>query len=134
MKIIPSGFMYESKGLHEEAIREFREQIAMDGESTGNLCYLAGALAVAGRRKEALQIVDRLNQSREYVSPTELAAVYARLKDTEAAITLLQKAYTEHDLQMQMLTVEPFFDYLRPDPRFQDIVRRVGLPEIAMNR
>lgn len=124
------GFMYEAKGLHEEAIREFRELIARSGERTGNLCYLAGALAVAGKKKDALRIVDRLNRSKEYVSPTELAAVYARLKDTEATITLLEKAYADHDPQLQILNIDPFFDFLRSDPRFQDLVKRVGLPPL----
>jgi hypothetical protein len=84
---------------------------------------LAGALAAAGRKKEALQIVERLNRSKDYVSPTELAAVHARLKNTEAVITLLEKAYVEHDPQLQILNVDPFFDYLRSDPRFQDLLR-----------
>src|SRR5262245_59298592 len=120
--------MYERKGLYEQAIHEFREAIAMGGESSGPLCYLAGALAVGGKRKEALQIVGRLNQSKEYVSPTELAAVYARLKDTESAIALLQKAYVDHDLQLQILAIEPFFNYLHSDNRYQELLRRVGLP------
>ncbi len=122
------GFMYESKGLYEQSIQEFRAMIAIDGERTANLCYLAGALAAARRKKEALQIVERLNRSKDYVSPTELAAVHARLKNTEAVITLLEKAYVEHDPQLQILNVDPFFDYLRSDPRFQDLLRRVGLP------
>jgi TolB-like protein/DNA-binding winged helix-turn-helix (wHTH) protein len=122
------GFMYEASGSPEQAVKEFRHAIAIDGENTGNLCYLAGALAVAGRKKEALEIVDRLNRTKEYVSPTELAAVYARLKDTERAVKLLEKAYAEHDLQLQFLNLDPFFDNVRSDPRFQELVRRVGVP------
>jgi TolB-like protein/tetratricopeptide (TPR) repeat protein len=124
------GFMYEAKGMYDEAIRQFQELIRVDGGTTGNLCYLAGSLALAGRKKEALEIVDKLNRSKEYVSPTELAAVHARLNDTEAALTHLEKAYAEHDLQLQILNVEPYFDRLRSDPRFQNLLRRVGLPSL----
>ncbi len=126
------GFIYEAKGMYSEAIREFREAIEDDGETTGRLCYLAGSLALAGKKKDALAIVDKLNRSTEYVSPTELAAVYARLNDTEAAIKLLEKAYAEHDPQLQILNVDPYFEILRPDPRFQGILRRVGLPSPAV--
>jgi tetratricopeptide (TPR) repeat protein len=124
------GFMYEAKGMYDEAIRHFQQVIRIDGETTGNLCYLAGSLALAGRKKEALEIVAKLNRSKEYVSPTELAAVHARLNDTEAALTLLEKGFAEHDPQLQILNVEHFFDRLRSDPRFQNVLRRVGLPSL----
>lgn len=122
------GFMYEAGGLAELAIQEFRAAIALDGEGTGNLCYLAGALAVAGRKKEASQIIGRLNRSKEYVSPTELAAVYARLKDIETTISLLEKAYADRDPQLQTLSIDPFFDNVSSDTRFQNLLTRVGLP------
>lgn len=124
------GFMYEAKGMYDEAIRHFQQVIRIDGETTSNLCYLAGSLALAGRKKEALEIVAKLKRSKEYVSPTELAAVYARLNDTEAALTHLEKAYAEHDPQLQILNVEPYFDRLCSDPRFQNLLRRVGLPSL----
>ena len=122
------GFIYEAKGMFEPAIEQQKIANSMDGETTGGNCYLGYALAGAGRRKEALSIVDRLKSTKDYVSPTEFAGVYAMLKDNEAAIALLQRAYQEHDLQLQILNIATEFDGLRSDPRFQDLVRRVGLP------
>jgi tetratricopeptide (TPR) repeat protein len=124
------GFIYEATGSPEQAIREFQEQISVDGDGSGNLCYLAGALAVAGKKNEALQILNQLHQSKEYVSPTELAGVHARLKNTELTLRLLEQAYADHDPQLQTLNLDPFFTVLRSDPRFKDLLRRVGLPSL----
>ena len=121
------GFMYEGRGMYEQAIAEHQKVINMSGEGTGALCYVGWALAQAGRRKEAQAILDKLNTTKEYVSPAELAALYALLGDKEGAITLLEKAYAAHDLQLQSLKIATQYDSLSSDPRFQDLVRRVGL-------
>jgi hypothetical protein len=70
-----------------------------------------------------------LKTTKEYVSPGELAVLYAGLGDKEAALSSLEKAYAAHDLQMQFLKIDPHFDSLRSDPRFQDLMRKVGLPQ-----
>jgi hypothetical protein len=57
-----------------------------------------------------------------------LAVLYGALGDKEAAFASLEKAYNEHDLQLQFLKVDPSYDRLRDDPRFQELIRRVGLP------
>ena len=62
------------------------------------------------------------------MSPAELAALYTALGDSDAAFASLEKAYSEHDLQLQFLKVDPSYDRLRDDPRYQDLMRRVGLP------
>jgi hypothetical protein len=56
-----------------------------------------------------------------------LAVLYIALGDTESAFSSLEKAYSVHDLQLQYLKVDPDFDPVRADPRFQDLLRRVGL-------
>jgi tetratricopeptide (TPR) repeat protein len=121
------GYIYEGKGMYEEAIAEHQKAISMGGETTGGLCYLGWALAGAGRKREAQAILERLKATREYVSPAELAALYALLGDKEGAIAQLEKAYAAHDLQLQALKVATQYDGLRSDPRFQDLMRRVGL-------
>ncbi|CAN5732308.1 hypothetical protein BH18ACI4_BH18ACI4_09600 [soil metagenome] len=123
------GFIYEMKGMYEQAIDQHQKVNSIEGETTGGLCYLGYALAAAGRRKEAQDILDRLNATKEYVSPAELAALYAMLGDDERAFALLERAYAAHDLQMQYLKLDPHYDNLRSDPRFQDLLRRVGLPQ-----
>ena len=123
------AFIYEMKGMYEEAIAQHQKVNSIEGETTGGLCYLGYALAAAGKKEEVEVILDKLNTTKEYVSPTELAALYAVLGDNDRAFALLEKAYAAHDLQLQYLKIEPHFDSLRSDPRFQDLVRRVGLPE-----
>ena len=122
------AFSYEGNGMYEEAVAEHRKANNMFGETTGGLTYLGCALAGAGRRSEAQAIRDRLKATEEYVSPEELAGLYAMLGDKEGALAELEKAYATHDLQLQVLKIDLHLDSLRSDPRFQDLVRRVGLP------
>jgi tetratricopeptide (TPR) repeat protein len=122
-----SGLMKAGTGRYEEAVDLYRESLATRGESTSTLCYLGYALAQVGERGEALALLDRLEITQQYVSPVELAVLYAGVDDKEGALASLEKAYAAHDLQIQTLLVEPHLDGLRSDPRFQDLLRRVGL-------
>lgn len=123
------GYAYAAKGQYEQAIAEFKESMRIGGVNTSDQCYMAAALARAGRRDEALTILRELENSKEYVSPTELATLYVGLGEKEKAFASLEKAFEAHDLQMQFLGVDPAFDDLRSDPRFNDLLRRVGLPQ-----
>ena len=118
---------YDSKGMHDQAINEYQEWISIDGETTSILCYLGHALAMSGKRGEARAILNKLKTTKEYVSPVELAALYIGLGDKEGAMSLLEKGYDAHDPHLENLKVDPLYDSLRPDPRFQDLMRRVGL-------
>ena len=62
-----------------------------------------------------------------YVSSGELATLYAALDERDQAFALLERAYAKHDPQLRFLNADPAFDLLRDDPRFQDLLRRVGL-------
>ena len=103
--------------------------IPLVGENTSIQCYLGYAYAKSGKRAEALAILDKLKTTKEYVSPAELAILYVGLGDKEGAFQTLERAYAAHDIQLQALNVDPHYDALRSDPRFQDLVRRVGLPQ-----
>ena len=70
-----------------------------------------------------------MKATKEYVSPFELAVLYVGLGDKEAALYALERAYREHDLQMQGLKLDPYYDALRSEARFQDLLRRTGLPQ-----
>jgi hypothetical protein len=70
-----------------------------------------------------------LKTTKEHVSPAELAILYVGLGDKEAGLDLLERAYQAHDLQMHELKVQPHYDALRSEARFQDLMRRVGLPQ-----
>jgi TolB-like protein/Flp pilus assembly protein TadD len=123
------GYAYLAKGNYEQAIAEFKESIRIDGESPSDLCFLGDALARAGRRDEALSILRELENSKEYVSRAELSVLYAGLREKEKAFAALERAFSEHDLQLQFLRADPALDDLRSDPRFADLLRRVGLSQ-----
>jgi hypothetical protein len=84
---------------------------------------------MAGQRQQAQAILKRLQTSDAYVSPTELAILQAALGERERAFELLEKAYADHDVKLQYVKANPAYDGLRDDPRFQDLMRRVGLTQ-----
>jgi tetratricopeptide (TPR) repeat protein len=128
------GFLalaYEQKGMHQEAIAEFQKTIALLGEdSVQTKAELGHAYAVAGKKEQALKIMDELKAlSKEtYVSPYDVAMIYVGLDQKDQAFDWLQKGYEER-FGMRYLKVDPRLDPLRSDPRFRDLVRRVGLPQ-----
>ena len=93
--------------------------------------YLGYAFALAGKRTEAQKIIDELREESKikYVAPYPMALIYTGLGDKDQALQWLDKAYEARANNMVFLTVEPIFDPLRSDPRFQDLLRRVGLPQ-----
>jgi len=121
------GYTYAEKGMYREAIAAYQEAIKLGGDGPSTQIYMGAAYAKAGERERAQAILKQLETSKEYVSPGELAILYVALGEREQAFTSLEKAYAAHDLQLQYLGVDPAFDSLRSDPRFADLLRRVGL-------
>ncbi len=123
------GLALVQKKRYEEAISELRKAVELSGRGVvlGSLGY---AYAVAGRRTEALEVVRSLQEGSKgsYVPPAALAIVFAGLADNDQALAWLEKANQERDPWATDLKVQPMFDSLRSDPRYQDLVRRVGLP------
>ena len=119
---------YIQKGQYAEAFLSYQTSIKLE-ETTSALIYLGRVYALSGKRNEAMAILDKLKTTEKYVSPTELAILYAALGDKEKAFVSLEKAFTERDFQLTSLKVEPGYDPLRDDPRFQDLMRRVGFPQ-----
>jgi TolB-like protein/Flp pilus assembly protein TadD len=111
----------------EQAIEGMRQAVALSGNSTETLTGLAQACATAGRTTEMASIVDRLTGEGEtrYVSPYNLARVYAAARHAERAFDWLERAFNEHNPDLIELTMDPVFDALRIDPRFADLVKRV---------
>jgi tetratricopeptide (TPR) repeat protein len=116
--------------MYREAIASLRAvlgALGRDSEVEGELGY---TLAVAGRRTEALAMLEGLRHlsTTRYVSPYSVALVYAGLDDRDQALAWLDKAYAERSDYMPYLRLEPMLDGVRSDPRFATLVRRVGLP------
>jgi TolB-like protein/DNA-binding winged helix-turn-helix (wHTH) protein/Flp pilus assembly protein TadD len=123
------GQAYLQKGMHDEAIDELEKAIQSCGGSPTCTASLARAYAVSGRKNDAVQLLIGLKtrSSPGYSNASEIATIYAALGDTDQAMTWLHQGYEERFNPGVLL--RPGFDPLRSDPRFQDLVRRVGLTQ-----
>ena len=121
------GYAYAAKGHYEQAIAEYKEVMRLGGNSTSTKNYLGYSLAMSGKKDEALAILKEMQTTKDYVSQAELAILFAGLGDKEQAFAALERAYAAHDFQLQYLKVEASYDSLRSDPRFDELLRRVGL-------
>ena len=72
-------------------------------------------------------ILKQLQESRSFILPTDLAVFYTAMGEREQAFASLEQAYAAHDIQLQYLGTGPAYDALRDDPRFDELVKRVGL-------
>ncbi|MDT5120761.1 MAG: eukaryotic-like serine/threonine-protein kinase [Acidobacteriota bacterium] len=122
--------LYERKGQFPEAIAELQKARQLDNNPL-ILAKLARAYALSGKRAEALKLIDELKElSRQrYVSSTFVAEIYAALGERDKAFEWLEKGYDERSIGMLFLINDPILDSFRTDPRFQDLLRRVGLPQ-----
>ena len=123
------GRAYTQKRMYAEAISELQKARALSVGNTEALSFLGFAYAAAGRREAALRTLRELDEQaqRGYVPPYHLAIVHAGLGDKNQAFVWLERAFEKHAVDLFTLKVEPMFDSLRADPRFTDLVRRVGL-------
>lgn len=125
------GHTYAANGQHQEAIAAAEKAVELSERTPGALGILGLAYGLADRKADANKILDellKLNESR-YVTPAALVNVYIGLGDKERAFAWLEKAYQEKSNFVTFLKVFPIIDPLRSDPRFVDLVRRMGLPE-----
>ncbi|HET8677272.1 MAG TPA: tetratricopeptide repeat protein, partial [Blastocatellia bacterium] len=122
---------YVQKGMYAEALAEFQQAITLSERNPALLARLGHAYAVAGRHQEAAQVLDELLKlsKRSYVPPYSIAQIYAGLGLEDEAFAWLEKAYRERSTYLGNLRSEHTLDSLRSDPRFQDLLRRVGLPD-----
>jgi Flp pilus assembly protein TadD len=124
------GWALLQQGQYDTAIDAFRR--AGQGRPEMDHC-LAYAFAASGRRAEArreLREMERLGRPR-YGRALWLAVPRAALGEVDAAFEWLEKAHSERDGTLILLSAAPFFDPIRADPRFADLVRRLGLPRSA---
>ena len=124
------GQAYAEKQMYNEAIDEFNKLLNLpDGRRSG-LMGLAHAYALAGRREEAQKRLNELLElsKREFVSPGQIGIIYVALGEKDKAFEYLDEANKVYDLNLMRIKVERRFDPLRSDPRFNDLVKRIGLP------
>jgi TolB-like protein/Tfp pilus assembly protein PilF len=123
------GFALIVNHQTDQAIPEMEKTVAMMNRSPGSLEMLATAYAHAGRRQDALTLINELKQRRQrgYVPAGAFINPYLALGDYDQAFFWCDEAYKEQSGILQWIKVDPFFDPVRNDPRFVDLVHRVGL-------
>ena len=124
------GLLLRSMGRFAEAISEGEKAVTLSGGSPVMRASLAQTLALAGEQTRATPVLDELVElsRQKYVSPYFLAGTYLGLGLHDRALEYLEKAYEDHSHWLLYLHIDPGMDALRSNPRFQDLVRRVGLP------
>ncbi|HXY26343.1 MAG TPA: tetratricopeptide repeat protein [Candidatus Acidoferrum sp.] len=123
------GFSLIAEGQPEDAIPVLEKAVSITNRSPGVIGVLIRAYARAGRRENALALLDELKRRRQkgYVPAGAFVNAYLGLGDKEQAFAWLERAYQEQSNILQFLKVHPYFDPLRDDPRFKDLLHRVGL-------
>jgi TolB-like protein/DNA-binding winged helix-turn-helix (wHTH) protein/Tfp pilus assembly protein PilF len=123
------GVGYEGTGKLQEAISEYQKAMEISGNSRSAVA-LAHAYSAAGKRAEAEKMLHDLerNLNRTSASPYTMATIYTGLGENDKAFEFLEKAYLEKSLEISWsLKSDLVLDSLRPDPRFQSLLRRIGL-------
>jgi tetratricopeptide (TPR) repeat protein len=122
---------YIEKGMFSEAVAEAKKASALSEGSTHATAFMGYALAKAGKQAEARAVLkDLLKLSTErYVPPYHIALIYNGLGEDGETLAWLERGYQQRDSKMVFLKVEPKWNNLRADPRFQDLMRRVGFSQ-----
>ncbi|MGC2723334.1 MAG: tetratricopeptide repeat protein, partial [Candidatus Acidiferrales bacterium] len=124
------GLLLRKTGRYELAITEGEKGVKLSGGSPLMRAALAHTLGTAGRTNEASQMLDDLTQlaKQKYVAPYFFAGIHIGLGEHDRAIEYLEKSYEEHSHWLIYLHIDPSMDELRDNPRFQDLLWRIGLP------
>ena len=123
------GRVLAQKRMFQEAISEFQIASDLSPEEPFYLAWLAYGYAISGKPERARQLVAKLKtlQENKYVPPLDMAVIYTGLGERDQALRWLQKAQEEHAAYFPAINVDPVFDGLRSDPRFQNLVDRIRL-------
>jgi tetratricopeptide (TPR) repeat protein len=127
--LINLGRAFEQKKMYPEALQAFQKILAFVPDDPVLLALIAHDYAVSGRKTEAHAIIARLQQmsTARYVPSLYIALIYTGLNERDEAFRWLDKAFDEHCEYLVYLPTEPLADPLRADPRFAQLLRRLGL-------
>jgi DNA-binding winged helix-turn-helix (wHTH) protein/TolB-like protein/lipoprotein NlpI len=123
------GMAYVQHGQYGEALAEFQKTREIAGDTPQVAAYMAHALAVSGQKSKARAARAELEKraAEQYIPPYDLALIFIGLGEREQAFAWLERAYADRSSEMIYFKVEPMLAPLRSDPRYQDILRRMGL-------
>ena len=122
--------VYLQTGRQREAVAELRRSAAESHSGILELMYLGHALGSSGARAEGHKVLEQMHalSQRRYVPPEHFAIVYEGLGERDRALQWFEKACAEHSMNAWLLP-DPRLDSIRSEPRFKDIMRRLGLPQ-----
>lgn len=122
---------YIQKGMYDEAIQLNERALQAEPTNPVFLRFAGIAYAKAGRRQDAERIIERFKDiaKTQYVMSYHVALIYSSLGEKEKALAELETALSEHDYLLPRIKVEPFFDPLRGEPKFKELIKQMGLPE-----
>ncbi|HLW53076.1 MAG TPA: tetratricopeptide repeat protein [Candidatus Angelobacter sp.] len=123
------GRAYRRLGQGNKAIMQLQAARKVSSELPLVNAVLGLAYAVSGKKEQAQQVVDSLRAAghKRYIPPTYFGILYAGLGDKDQALAWMEKAYEERADLLTWLNVEPMMDDVRGDPRFLNLIRRIGL-------
>jgi TolB-like protein/Tfp pilus assembly protein PilF len=119
------GFAYTLRGDHEEGIAALRRALELSPCTQYYITGLAWAYARAGHGDEALQLMGQVEERGPFLK--EFAIVYGELGDLDRAFEYLERAYQEDPGSLTYMNVDPSADALKADPRFDELLRKLGL-------
>ena len=125
-----AGWGYEQKAMFPDAIAHFQAAVkAMDADPM-SVASLGHGFAVSGQKKPALEILSKLFEraKKEYISAYDIAIIYAGLGDRDQAFKWLDQASVDRSGYLVHVRWDPRLDYLHSDPRFERLLKRIGLP------
>jgi tetratricopeptide (TPR) repeat protein len=125
------GWACEQKAMYEETISHLQTALVLSERSPDMLAALGHAYAVFDKKAKAEKVLEELRElsKQRFVSAYDFAILYAGLGQKDQAFKWLESAYEERSFSLVMsLKAEPRLDSLQTDPRFQDLVHRIGLP------
>ena len=129
------GLAYTQQDRFAEAISELQRGVELSGGSLIAKAILGHAYGRAGDRKAAEKMIAELTKSATgYTSAYNVALIYAGLAETDNALSWLARAVEQHDLFLAWMNVEPMFDSVRAEPRFAEMVKRIGLKPSVSNK
>ena len=129
------AWAYAMKGMYPQALAEYDKIAEPDKAVAAENQLVADGLgwvyAVSGRRADALKVAKEVEElsSHAYVDFYQVATIYAGLGEKDEAFRLLGKGYEQRSAGMLYLAIDPFWDGMRSDPRYGDLLRRIGLPQ-----
>ena len=120
---------YHQKHMYKEALEIWRQSFELRQDSEAikvlNKGNIEGGYSVALKRVAELMIK---RSKTKFVTPWQIATLYTRAGMKDEAFKWFEKAYEAHDPNMPYLNCDPIFDVLRGDPRFRDLIKKIGLP------